>query len=160
MKLGNRNNTFTIKGAIKSIVYQLRICKQKKTNVTPFQAHFGRKPNTPLSNISTKPKSSNLSYENLLHHYLDADTVPVEDYLHNNGWVTADRSDGLIEESMQKAQWMQDSGIMGTKKSYHAPQIKQPDTAVRKIIRHQASSQSVQTVKEGPPRTLGNVGPR
>ena len=46
MKLDTRNNTFTIKEAIKSIVYQLRICKQKTTNVTPFQAHFGRKPNT------------------------------------------------------------------------------------------------------------------
>ena len=56
MKLDNRNNTFTIEEAIKSIVYQLRICKQKTTNVTPFQSHFGRKPNTPLSKISTNTK--------------------------------------------------------------------------------------------------------
>ena len=104
MKLDSRNNTSAIKEAIKSIVYQLRICKQKTTNVTPFQAHFGRKPNTPLSNFSTKPKSSNLSYENILHHYLDADTVPVEDYLDENGWVNGDRSDILIEEAKQKAQ--------------------------------------------------------
>ena len=104
MKLDNRNKTFTIKEAIKSIVYQLRICKQKTTNVTPFQAHFGRQPNKPLSNISTTPKSSNLSYENILRHYLDADTVPVEDYLDDNGWVTGDRSDILIEEAMQRAQ--------------------------------------------------------
>ena len=103
MKLDNRNNTFTIK-AIKSIVYQLRICKQKTANVTPFQAHFGRKPNTPLSNNSTIPKSSNLSCENILHHYLDADTVPVDDYIDENGWVAGDRSDILIEEAMQKAQ--------------------------------------------------------
>ena len=68
MKLDSRNITFTIKEAIKSIVYQLSICKQKTTNVTPFQAHFGRKPNTPLRNISTSPKSTNLSYENILHH--------------------------------------------------------------------------------------------
>ena len=104
MKLDSRNNTFTIKEAIKSIVYQLRICKQKTTDVTPFQAHFGRKPNIPLSNISTVPKSSNLSYENILHHYLDADTVPVEDYRDDNGWVTVDRSNILIEEAIQKAQ--------------------------------------------------------
>ena len=104
MKLDNRNKTFTIKEAIKSIVYQLRICKQKTTRVTPFQAHLRRKPNTPLSNKSTTPKSSNLSYENILHHYLDADTVPVEDYLDDNGWVTRDRSDILIEEAMQRAQ--------------------------------------------------------
>ena len=104
MKLDSRNNTFPIKEAIKSIVIQLRICKQKPTIVAPFQAHFGRKPNTPLRNNSTVPKSSNLSYENILHHYLDADTVPVEDYLDDNGWVTGDRSDILIEEAMQKAQ--------------------------------------------------------
>ena len=104
MKLDNRNQSFTIKEAINSIVYQLRVCKQKTTNVTPFLAHFGRKPNTPLSNISTVSKSSNLSYEDILHHYLDADTVPVEDYLDENGWVTGDRSDILIEEAMQKEQ--------------------------------------------------------
>ena len=104
MKLDSRNNTFTIKEAIKSIVYQLRICKQKTTNVTPSQAHFERKPNSPLSKISTIPKSSNLSYENILHHYLDADTVTVEDYLDENGWVNGDRIDQLIEEAMQKAQ--------------------------------------------------------
>ena len=104
MKLNNRNNKFTIKEAIKSTVYQLRICKQKTKNVTPFKAHFARKPNTPLSNISTKPKSSNLSYENILHHYLDAETVPVEDYLDDEGWVTGDRNDILIEEVMTKTQ--------------------------------------------------------
>ena len=104
MKLDSRNNTFTIKEVIKSVVYQLRICKQKTKNVTPFQAYFGRKQITPLSNISTIPKSSNLSYENILHHYLDADTVPVEDYFDEKGWLTGDRIDKLIEESMQKAQ--------------------------------------------------------
>ena len=104
MKIDSRNNTFTIKEVIKSIVYQLPICKQKTTNVTPFQAHFGKKPNAPLSNISTKPKSSKSSYESILHHYLDADTVPVEDYLDDNGWLSDDRSDLLIEEAMKKAQ--------------------------------------------------------
>ena len=35
---------------------------------------------------------------------IDADTVPMEDYLDINGWVTGGRSDILIEEAMQKAQ--------------------------------------------------------
>ena len=85
MKLANKNSTITIKESKKSKVYQLRICKQNTTKVTPFQAHFRKKPNTPLSNISTIQKSSNLSYENILNHYLDAATVPVEDYLDDNG---------------------------------------------------------------------------
>ena len=96
MKLANNNSTFTIKESTNAIVYQLRICKQRTTNLTPFQAHFGRKPNTPLSNIGTKQKSSNLSYENILNHYLDADTVTIEDYLNDNGWLSGERSDILI----------------------------------------------------------------
>ena len=83
MKLDNRNNTFTIKEAIKSIVYQLRICKQKTTNVTLFQAHFEEQQ---TRHLATYVKSQNLSYENILNHYFDADTVPVEDYLDDNGW--------------------------------------------------------------------------
>ena len=34
MKLDNRNQSITIKEAIKQIVYQLRFCKQKATNST------------------------------------------------------------------------------------------------------------------------------
>ena len=64
MKLANFNNKFTVKDSIKSMVYQLLICKkQKTTNVKIFKAQFGRKPGTPLSKISTIPKSSNLTYE-------------------------------------------------------------------------------------------------
>ena len=46
-------NSFTLKAALKSIIYQLRICKHKTTKLSPFESHFGRKANTPLSNIST-----------------------------------------------------------------------------------------------------------
>ena len=66
--------------------------------MTPFQAHY---PNNPLSNISTVRKSSNLTLEQLLNHYLDADTVLVEDYLDENGWVPGDI---LLEEGLNNAQ--------------------------------------------------------
>ena len=55
------NNAFHVKYALKIIIHQLRICKQKTIRISPFEAHFGRKPNTPLSVISTKHKLSNLS---------------------------------------------------------------------------------------------------
>ena len=32
-----------------------KVCRQKTINISPFEAHFGRKANTPLSNITTKP---------------------------------------------------------------------------------------------------------
>ena len=92
MKLANRNNKITIKDSKNIILYQLPICKQKTTNATFFQAYFGNKANTPLSNIITDPKYSNLSYENVLKFCLDADKVPVEDYLEDKGWVTVERS--------------------------------------------------------------------
>ena len=69
------DNEFHVKHALKIIVHLLRICKQKTTNISPFEAHFGRKPNTPLSIISTEPKWSNLSYEITVNHYLDEETV-------------------------------------------------------------------------------------
>ena len=68
------NNAFDVKYALKIIIHQLLICKQKTTKISPFEAHFGRKPNTPLSVISSKPKLSNLSYENIVNHYLDEDS--------------------------------------------------------------------------------------
>ena len=45
-----------------------------------------------------------MSYENTLHNYLDADTVPVEDYFDDNGWLTGEHSDILIEGAMANAQ--------------------------------------------------------
>ena len=48
-------NQFNLKASINSIIYQLRICRQKTINISPFEAHFGRKANTPLSKITTQP---------------------------------------------------------------------------------------------------------
>ena len=65
------DNAFHVKYVLKIIIHQLWICKQKTIKISPFEANFDRKPNTPLSVISTKPKLSNLSYENIVIHYLD-----------------------------------------------------------------------------------------
>ena len=54
-------NQFNVKASINSIIYQLRICRQKTINISPFEAHFGRKANTPLSNITTKPDPKSLT---------------------------------------------------------------------------------------------------
>ena len=36
------NNAFHVKHALKIIIHQLRICKQKTTKISPFEAHFGK----------------------------------------------------------------------------------------------------------------------
>ena len=92
------SNSFTIKAASKSIIYQLRICRHTTTKLSPFESHFGRKANTPLSNISTQPKSSDLSYEKILNHYLDEETVTPNELLPEDHWGNS-RSDDEIEQS-------------------------------------------------------------
>ena len=95
-------NSFTIKAALKSIIYQLRICKHKTTKLSPFESHFGRKANTPLSNISTQPKSSDLNHEKILNHYLDEETVTPNELLPEEHWGNS-RSNDEIERNMCKA---------------------------------------------------------
>ena len=53
------NNSFHVKYALKIFIHQLRICT--------------------LIVFSTKPKLSNLSYENIVNHYIDGDTVTPEE---------------------------------------------------------------------------------
>ena len=50
--------------------------KTKTINITPIQAHFGRKCNTPISNNTTKSNNKNLNYNKIIKHYLDEDTIP------------------------------------------------------------------------------------
>ena len=102
MKAENKD-TFSTSKAIKQIVSALRLTRQKTTQITPFEAHFGRPAITPLRNISTNPSRLNLTYENIINHYLDADTVPTDKFLDAAGWVNPNRSDNEIEKKMCQA---------------------------------------------------------
>ena len=75
----------------------MRICRQRTTKTSPFEAHFGRKPNTPLSVIATKPNLLNLSYKSIINHYLDEDTVLPEEILPDDKWINGYRSDIEVE---------------------------------------------------------------
>ena len=79
-------NSFAIKTALKLVLYQLRICKHKTTKILLFESHFGGKAKTPLSNISTKPKFSDLIYEKNLNHFLDEETVTPNKLLPDHHW--------------------------------------------------------------------------
>ena len=65
MKIDNRNKPYKLALDVAELIKTLRITPNATTKITPFEAHFDRKPNTPLSNIATSPKSSNLSWENI-----------------------------------------------------------------------------------------------
>ena len=92
------NKKFNLETSLKAIIQQLRISKQKKINITPFEAHFGRRCNTPISNITTKFDSKNLNYNAIINYYLDEDTIPGRSYLTEEQWAdTALCSDTEIE---------------------------------------------------------------
>ena len=56
---------------IAEIIQEIKIIPNTTTRIPPFTAHFGRKHNTPLSNITTQTSSRNLSYNNIKNFYLD-----------------------------------------------------------------------------------------
>ena len=92
------NKNFNLETSLEAIIQRLRISKQKTINITPFEAHFGRKCNTPISNITTKSDSKNLNYNAIINYYLDEDTIPGRSYLTEEQWAdTALCSDTEIE---------------------------------------------------------------
>ena len=120
MKAENKD-TFSRSQAIKKIISALQLTRQKTTQITPFEAHFGRPANAPLRNISTTPSSLNLTYEKIINHYLDADTVSADEFLDAAGWVNPNRSDIEIEKKMCQASL--DAGSR-----YRDSEIRNPDS--------------------------------
>ena len=102
MKAENKD-TFSTSKAIIQIISSLRLTRQKTTQITPFEAHFGRPAKTPFRNISTNPSSLNLTYEKIINNYLDADTVPADEFRDRTGWVNPNRSDTEIEKKTCQA---------------------------------------------------------
>ena len=50
----------TLSSRLTNIIENIRLIPSRTTKVTPFEAHFGRKPNTELSNMLTKPSSKKI----------------------------------------------------------------------------------------------------
>ena len=93
------NKKFNLEHSLYAIIKRLRISKQKTKDITPFEAHFVRKCDTPISNITTKPNNKNLDFYNIIKHYLDEDTIPGRSYLMEEQWAdTALFSDTEIEK--------------------------------------------------------------
>ena len=77
---------------------------KKQIDITPFEAHFGRKCNTPISNITAKPNNKNLNYNKIIKKYLVEYTKPGRAYLTEEQWAdTALCSDTEIEKVISTA---------------------------------------------------------
>ena len=64
-------STVTLENRVANIIENIRLIPNSTTKITPFEAHFGRKPNTEISNITTKPSKHNLTYKNITKTCLD-----------------------------------------------------------------------------------------
>ena len=53
MKIDKTNTPYQLASAVAEIIKTLRIKPHSVTEISPFEAHMGRKPNTPLSNVAT-----------------------------------------------------------------------------------------------------------
>ena len=108
-------NFFTIKAALKTKLYQLRICKYKTTGISHIESHIGGHANNPLINISKTSKNSDLRNDKILNQYLDEVTVTPNE-LHEEHWG-AYHSDEDMERNMCKA--TQDAQISERKTIYN-----------------------------------------
>ena len=61
MKIDKSNQPYKLASDVAELTKTFRITPNATAKVTPFEAHYGRKANTPLSNLSTSPKLSNLT---------------------------------------------------------------------------------------------------
>ena len=86
----------TLSSRLANIIENIRLIPNKTKRTIPFEAHFGRKPNTELSNIVTKPSLGNLSYKKLKLHCLDKRLLRHDALTKEEMW----RRDGTSEDEL------------------------------------------------------------
>ena len=55
----------TLADKVAEIIQEIKLIPNTTTKITPYTANFGRKINTELSNITTKPSQNNLTYKDI-----------------------------------------------------------------------------------------------
>ena len=71
MRIDKTNTPYRLASDVAELIKILRITPHGVTKMSPFEAHLGRKPNTPLSNIATNSTPNNLTWEKAKHACLD-----------------------------------------------------------------------------------------
>ena len=103
IKLDANQRPFNIKQSLRQIAQELRICRKKATNISPFEAHFGRPVNTPITNITSHADSRNLKWPNIKSDYLDDNIMGNDELISDDRWMqeTLD-SDEEVKASKQR----------------------------------------------------------
>ena len=89
----------TLSQRVANIIENIRLIPNATTKASPFEAHFGRKPNTEISNIITKPSHKNLTYKKLRSNCLDKKILKHDVLTNEEMW----RYDGLSEDNLDIA---------------------------------------------------------
>ena len=90
IKLDPNQKPFNIKSALQNLSFELRTCRKKNSKLSPFEAHYGRKANTAITNITSKPNKKNLNWSNTLKYYLGDNIVGEEELISQEKWYDED----------------------------------------------------------------------
>ena len=103
IKLDTNQRPFNIKQSLRKVAQELGICRKKATNVSPFEAHFGRPANTPITNLTSCADSRNLKWPNIKSDYLDDNIMGNVELITDERWIqeTLD-SDEEVKASKQR----------------------------------------------------------
>ena len=103
IKLDPNQRPFNIKQSLRQIAQELRICRKKAANISPFEAHFGRPVNTPITNLTSCVDSRNLKWPNTKSDYLDDNIMGNDELISDERWIqeTLD-SDEEVKLSKQR----------------------------------------------------------
>ena len=63
MRIDKKNTPYKFASDVAETIKTLRITPDSVTKISPFDAHMGRKPNTPLPNVETSSSPNNLNWE-------------------------------------------------------------------------------------------------
>ena len=110
-------SSVTLANRVANIIENIRLIPNSTTKITPFEAHFGRKPNTEISNITTKPSKHNLTYKNLNNNCLDKKILSQNALTMEEIW----RRDGNSEDELDK-RYRNSGGEMENLESSQVPQ--------------------------------------
>ena len=77
---------FYIKQSSRQIAQEIKICRKKATKISPNEAHFGPRANTPITNIKTKPKSKNIQWPKVQPDYLDDNIMGEDELITDERW--------------------------------------------------------------------------
>ena len=90
IKLDPNQKPFNIKSALQNLSFELRTCRKKNSKLSPFEAHYGRKANTAITKITSKPNIKNLNWSNTLKYYLDDNIIGEEELISQEKWYDED----------------------------------------------------------------------